>query len=517
MKKFLLLLSCLFMVFGLVYGEEDIQVTLEQPAISRAKSGESLKYNLVVKLPDDYKNKYESFSVTVLMDGNLSLDGTDLEGAEMTAGKIEVKSTEVSNTSQNIVTLNVNDLDLVKNKTLNLEIKTKVKEEIKSSQNLKNSFVLSYVDKKGKTSSAQKDLESSTKAQNGSLNIDDVYANSKKITGKTEADATIILYMDSKEISKGKADSKGNFCLNIDPIKAGESIRIYSFFGKESLYLDYIVKDAEDSIKTKEIKKDDGDEIVNAIGKLGKLNDFTNFAKNLPNVNASKEESARLKAAIANAEYIVVKKSVKDEEIDKALKEIQESVKLVRKAYMVGSNGNFKPNKAMKRAEVAQVLSKIILGNKEFKDFSSFKDVEEEKWYAQAVACVESKGLMSGYENRTFKPEKEITRAEFAMVIYNYLNPDDKNKNFNFKDVPNDFWAAKAINVLAANEIMVGRNKNEFNPNAKLKRCEAAVIINKILGRKVDEEFLNKYSKNPYKDIDKNHWAYYQVLEVGGI
>ena len=86
-------------------------------------------------------------------------------------------------------------------------------------------------------------------------------------------------------------------------------------------------------------------------------------------------------------------------EIDKTLNELEESIKSVRKPYMVGSGDKFHPDRGMKRAEVAAVLSKITMGDKTINDFSSFKDVDEGKWYANAVASVEEKKLISGYSD----------------------------------------------------------------------------------------------------------------------
>lgn len=151
MKKLIVIFLSIFLIFIGVYADEDIQVVLEQPAVSSAKSGENLLYNLNIKLPKDYKKKYESFSVSVLMDGNLKVLSTDLVGAEVNPGKINLKTTENSKTSQNIISLNVDDISKIDKENLSLKINTKVRKEIKSGENLENSFVLSYQDRKGYT------------------------------------------------------------------------------------------------------------------------------------------------------------------------------------------------------------------------------------------------------------------------------------------------------------------------------------------------------------------------------
>ncbi|WP_277262299.1 S-layer homology domain-containing protein [Peptoniphilus lacrimalis] len=516
MKKLIVIFLSMFLIFIGVYANEDIQVVLEQPAVSSAKSGENLLYNLNIKLPKDYKKKYESFSVSVLMDGNLKVLSTDLVGAEVNPGKINLKTTENSKTSQNIISLNVDDISKIDKENLNLKINTKVRKEIKSGENLENSFVLSYQDRKGYTGSSQKNLESSTKAGNILLKIDDIYANSKTIKGKSEKNATIVLYKGKDELKRVKADKDGNFSIDVNPFSEGEKIRLYAYYEDDNVYVDYIVKGVDESYKTKDVKKS-SEEVINSISNMKKISDYVAFAKGLPTAKATKEEEARLKAAIAGGEYLQVKKVVKDEDIGKVFNELQEAIKGVRKPYMVGSEGKFNPDKAMTRAEVCQVLSKIIMGNKTVSDFSSFKDVDQEKWYAGAVTAIESRKLISGYSDGTFKPEKEIKRSEFAMIIYNYLKLDESSESVKFSDVSNNHWAKKAIDTLVANKIMVGTDSKYFNPDGKLKRCQAAVIVNNILDRKVNKEFLNTYSKNPYKDLSDKHWAYYQILEVSGL
>ena len=107
-----------------------------------------------------------------------------------------------------------------------------------------------------------------------------------------------------------------------------------------------------------------------------------------------------------------------------------------------------------------------------------------------------------------------MTRAQFASMMANYLKLQVGNNPIDFKDVKEDFWARDAINTLSSHGIMVGKSKNEFKPNEKITRAEAATIFNKVLDRKINKSFLDKYSKNPFKDINRKHWAYYQVIEI---
>ncbi|WP_246541274.1 S-layer homology domain-containing protein [Peptoniphilus ovalis] len=517
-----------------VFAAEDIQVVLEQPAVSQAKSGDVLKYNLVINLPKNFKEKYSSFSVTLLLDKSLDVEKTKMVKGEEVKGKLDVRTTTIKGKGQNIVTVNANDLSIIKDNELNLEIQTKVKEDVTNS-NLKNSFVISYVDKGGDSKSDQKNLESSTKTQNGVLKIKDVYTDSKSIIGQTEKNANVRIAIDRKVYDEIKADKNGNFEVAINNLKEGTLIRIVSETKDKNAALEYIVKPKVEANKSKELVKEDNSDktenknennsvvnnkeenytdIYSTIKSLEKLNDYVDFAKNLSTAKATNKNEKRLKAAIASAEYVIVKTEVSTEEIEKSLDELTKSINIVRRPYMTGiSEKKFAPNEKITRAQAASVLKRIIDPNAKANDSTSFRDVKKNAWYYDDIVFIEKRGLISGYEDGTFKPENAMTRAQFAHLINNYLKLEEGNNPMNFSDVKKNHWASKAINTLSSHGIMVG-DKNKFNPDKNITRAEAATIFNKILDRKINESFLDKYAKNTFEDVNRKQWFYYQVLEI---
>lgn len=516
-----------------VFAAEDIQVVLEQPGVSQAKSGDVLKYNLVINLPKNYKEKYSSFSVTLLLDKSLDVEKTKMIKGEEVKGKLDVRTTTIKGKGQNIITVNANDLSIIKDDVLNLEIETKVKEDT-SNSNLKNSFVLSYVDKAGDSKSDQKNLESSTKTQNGVLIIKDVYTDSTSISGQTEKNANVRIAIDKKVYDELKADKNGNFEVAIKDLKEGSLIRIVSETKDKKASLEYIVKPKVEANKSKELVKEDNTEkennpskenvsiskeenytdIYSTIKSLEKLNDYVDFAKNLSTAKATNQNEKRLKAAIASAEYVIVKTEVSTEEIEKSLDELTKSINIVRRPYMTGiSDKKFAPNDKITRAQAASVLKRIIDPNAKANDKSGFRDVKKDAWYYDDLVFIEKRGLISGYEDGTFKPEKAMTRAQFASLIYNYLKLEEGNNPMEFSDVKSSHWASKAINTLSSHGIMVGSN-NKFNPEKNITRAEAATIFNKILDRKINKSFLDKYAKNTFEDVNRDQWFYYEVLEI---
>ena len=517
MKKMFLYILMAFTLFVNVFAAEDIQVVLEQPALSEVKSGDSLKYNLIVNLPNNYKEKYSSFSVTLLFDKAIEVKGTKLLEGEESQGKLDIRETSIKGKDQNIVTINANDLSVIKGDKLNLEIDTRVKNDVGSSSNLKNSFVLSYVDKAGETKSDQKNLESSTKTQNGVLSIKDVYDGSNEIVGQTEKNAMVRLAIDKKVVANTISDGEGNFKIENLDLKEGSLIRIVAANKEKEASLDYIVKAKLESKKSTELVNDNNDEkeLYSIIKTLEKLTDYVDFAKNLSTAKASIQNERRIRAAIASAEYVVVKSEVSSDEINKSFEELQKSIEVIRLPYMSGiAKDKFAPDEKITRAEAASVLKRVINDKASANDISSFRDLKESDWFYDNIVFIEKAGLISGYDDGTFRPREAMTRAQFASMMANYLKLPMGNNPIDFKDVKDNFWARDAINTLSSQGIMVGKSKNEFKPNDKITRAEAATIFNKVLDRKINKSFLDKYSKNPFKDIDRKHWAYYQVIEI---
>lgn len=179
-------------------------------------------------------------------------------------------------------------------------------------------------------------------------------------------------------------------------------------------------------------------------------------------------------------------------------------------AYISGySNGMFKPNSSVTRAEAAQMLYSLLIDkNREKKTFSDVGD----KWYAEAVGTMAGLGIIRGYSDGTFKPGREITRAEFVTMA---INCDTiAEGELNFSDVSASSWAAPYIATAAANGWISGFNDGTFHPNDKITRAQAVTIINKMLGRSADAQILEKTDAKNFYDVFPGNWAYGNILEA---
>lgn len=81
-------------------------------------------------------------------------------------------------------------------------------------------------------------------------------------------------------------------------------------------------------------------------------------------------------------------------------------------------NGEFKPDKGITREEIAKVLSKLSSEKITIDSYLAYTDVNRESWSYEYIKELSEKHIINGYEDGTFKPQKEVTRAEMAKMIY---------------------------------------------------------------------------------------------------
>ncbi|MGO4889427.1 S-layer homology domain-containing protein [Anaerobacillus sp. MEB173] len=91
------------------------------------------------------------------------------------------------------------------------------------------------------------------------------------------------------------------------------------------------------------------------------------------------------------------------------------------------SEKEFKPERAVTRSEFAALLLRILQIEPTEIDQSYFKDIEIDKWYAEVVEMAFKEGLIEGYPDKTFKPNENITRQEMAVLIIRAINYVEKN------------------------------------------------------------------------------------------
>ena len=187
------------------------------------------------------------------------------------------------------------------------------------------------------------------------------------------------------------------------------------------------------------------------------------------------------------------------------------------KTYMSGySDGTFRPDGRTTRAEVASLMAGLIEGfDKDAAYNSTLNDIEDAAWYAQAVKFMSQKGLISGYDDGSYRPNNQITRQEFCAIIAKYMGLNGEG-TANFNDVA-EAWGKGYIGQLAAKGIVNGYPDGSFQPDKAITRAEVVTILNKVFDRTPDAELVDENIGNytvRLSDVSKNHWAYTQILEA---
>ena len=187
-------------------------------------------------------------------------------------------------------------------------------------------------------------------------------------------------------------------------------------------------------------------------------------------------------------------------------------------AYMKGyPDKTFGPDKAMTRAEVTMMFARLLKERPEKgrKYIMPYKDIHENDWYAYAVTFMSEKKLVSGYPDGTFKPNAPITRAEFASIASRFDSLADKS-DLKFSDVSKNHWAYKVICSAEAKGWISGYPDGTFKPEKNITRAEVVSSTNRILNRYADLDFAKAHVQElaPMIDMNDSHWAYGPIVEA---
>ena len=183
-------------------------------------------------------------------------------------------------------------------------------------------------------------------------------------------------------------------------------------------------------------------------------------------------------------------------------------------AYINGiGNAKFSPTGALTRAQAATILYKL-LESKEMGPFSTtFSDVSASAWYATAVKTLASIGVINGYTDGTFRPNNNVTRAEFVTMLVNLTGAT--GSDVSFSDVSATHWARAAIAAASTNGWVNGYTDGTFRPGNNITRAEAVVVMNRVLGRSADKNAVdNGEGILHFIDVSTGAWYYYDVMEA---
>lgn len=140
------------------------------------------------------------------------------------------------------------------------------------------------------------------------------------------------------------------------------------------------------------------------------------------------------------------------------------------------SNGKFGPNDDLTRAQFAQIIY-----NKEGRPKAGsgrFTDVTT-GWYADAVNWAAAEGIVAGIGGGKFAPDRPITRQDLAVMLWRYAgSPEPRKNELDFSDAgKTSEYAWKALCWANENGIVNGKGSGILDPKGKATRAEAAQML----------------------------------------
>ena len=185
-------------------------------------------------------------------------------------------------------------------------------------------------------------------------------------------------------------------------------------------------------------------------------------------------------------------------------------------AYVQGyPNGTVKPAGNITRAETAAILFRLMdEGSRKtyYSTTSGFRDVASGSWYNTYVATLNNAGVITDSSNGYFRPNEAITRAELAAMLAKFSETTGAANYFN--DVSASYWAANAIAICAKLGWINGYPDGTFRPDKNVTRAELMAMINRATGRapKSADAFLP--GMKTWIDNTSDKWYYLDVQEA---
>ena len=198
----------------------------------------------------------------------------------------------------------------------------------------------------------------------------------------------------------------------------------------------------------------------------------------------------------------------------------------------------FRPDDTITRAEGALVLARIYgLNYKSTQVTNVFSDLDETYLEAQkAIVAASKAGLINGYTNGTFKPNNSMTRAEFIKILACMVESnaeDEEIEGLEIKDVENNIkvyadstryyivdgkkiyshWALEEITLLARlNMLPVTEDEPELELDEEITRAEVAQLVNSYLLRAPAS--VTSKTKSGFDDVSKKHDLFADIIEA---
>lgn len=140
----------------------------------------------------------------------------------------------------------------------------------------------------------------------------------------------------------------------------------------------------------------------------------------------------------------------------------------------------------------------------------TFADVPQTHWAKESIEKAVEMGIVSGYEDGEFKPDDEMTRAEFATVLWNVAGKPEPSSTPNLSDISANDWFYKQVAWGYGEGFITGTNQTAFSPNDNLTREQAMTVLWRYQGRSEAENVLDEFIDSEDVSVyakDAMNWA----------
>lgn len=192
-------------------------------------------------------------------------------------------------------------------------------------------------------------------------------------------------------------------------------------------------------------------------------------------------------------------------------------------AYIMGRGNNcVQPEANITRAEAVTIFYRLMTEEYRAANWStanSFTDADPNAWYNAALSTAAKAGIIQGYTDGTVKPNDPITRAEFAAIAARFMTDDITDEGVgDFEDTAN-MWASKEIRRAVKAGWIKGVGGNKFMPNNNITRAEVMALVNRMLDRVSDSQYLVSTVKiwtatKQWSDNPVTAWYHADVMEA---
>ena len=188
-------------------------------------------------------------------------------------------------------------------------------------------------------------------------------------------------------------------------------------------------------------------------------------------------------------------------------------------SYIIGySDGTLQPYGTITRGEVATIFFRLLTDDTReeyWSQVNDYTDCSSDLWCNNAISTLTNMGIIDGFSDGTFRPYAKITRAQFAKIAVGFFETTREDYQGYFTDVDINAWYTEYVEAAARVGLIEGFNDGTFRPNTNITRAQACVIVNRALGRAPDEDrLLDEDEMITWPDNNPDDWFYADMQEA---